>query len=152
MLVAGLDGDAGDLDGHEALRAEALGLLHRAARQFTAADTGRESQVVLDPRTGASLPAGGMPVEQQRLQAFRGAIHRGRQARRTAADDHQVVDVERRGKRSAEALGHLPGLRAAQDGAILEEQDRQRVVMQIGGARAAPARPGFARRRANGTA
>ena len=54
----------------------------------------REAQVVLDPRALAGLAAGGLALDQRRPQPLRGAVDRGRQAGRPAADDHEVVELE----------------------------------------------------------
>ena len=115
-LVSRIDRDAGHFERREKLGAEPLRLHQSAARQLAAADAGRKAEIVLDPRAGARLSARSMPVEQQRPQPFRCAVHRRREARRTGADDHEVVHVEGSRERSAEALGHLPRLRIAQHG------------------------------------
>ena len=68
-----------------------------------------------------------MPIEQQRPQSFRRAVHRRREPGGTGAYDHEVVEIERGRQRSAEALGHLTRLGIAQRGSILEEQRGQLV-------------------------
>ncbi len=110
------------------LGAEPLRLRQGAARQVAAADAGRKPQIVLDARTGARLPARRVPVEQQRPQPFRCAVHRRRQARRTGADDHKVVHIECSRERPAEALGHLAGFRIAQHGDSVFEEQRRKLV------------------------
>ncbi len=79
-------------------------------------------EIVLDPRAAARLPAGRVPIEQQRPQPFRRAVDRRREAGGTGAHNHEVVQIERGRQRSAEALGHLTWLGVAQRGPILEEQ------------------------------
>ena len=87
---------AGHFERHEQLGAETLRLRHGAARQFAAADAGGKPEIVLDLRTAARLSARGVPIEQQRPQSFRCAVHRRRETGRAGADDHQVVEIERR--------------------------------------------------------
>ena len=93
VLVAGVDGHAGHFERHEELRAEPLRLRHGAPRQLAAADAGGKPEIVLDARTAARLPAGRVPIEQQRPQSLRCAVHRRREAGGTGADDHEVVQV-----------------------------------------------------------
>ena len=95
-LVSRVDRHCRDFKRRQKLRAQPLRLRQGAPRQFAAADAGRKSKIVLDPGTGARLPARRVPVEQQGPQPFRCAVHRRRKARRTGADDHQVVHIERR--------------------------------------------------------
>ena len=133
-----------DFERHEKLGAKPLRLRHGAPRQLAAADAGRKPEVVLDPRTGARLPARRVPVEQQRPQPFRRAVHGRREPGRAGADDHQVVQVERGRERSAEALGHLARLRVAQRGAVLEEQ-RRKLAGSIPAASSRPRASGIAR-------
>ena len=125
VLVSRVDGHAGHLERHEQLGAKPLRLRHGAPRQLAAADAGWKPEIVLDPRAAARLPAGRVPIEQQRPQPFRRAVDRRREARRTGADNHEVVEIERGRQRSAEALGHLTWLGVAQRRPILEEQRRQ---------------------------
>ena len=142
-LYPAIDRDAGHFERREKLGAEPLRLRERAARQLAAADAGRKPEVVLDARTGARLPARRVPVEQQRPQPFRCAVHRRRESGRTGADDHEVVDIEGGRERPAEALGHLrgaPGCAAREPS--LEEQRRKLVVANARPHRAARARPG----------
>ena len=113
-LVPGIDRDSGHFERREELRAQPLRLRQGAACQFAAADAGRKAEIVLDPGTGARLPARRVPVEQQRPQPFRCAVHRGREAGRSGADDHEVVDIEGGRERPAEPLGDLTRLRVAQ--------------------------------------
>ena len=120
-LYPAVDRDAGDFERREKLGAEPLRLRERAAREFAAADAGRKSEIIFDARTGARLPARRMPVEQQRSQPFRCAVHRRREAGRTGADDHEIVDIEGGGERLAEALGDL---RAAPDCAAREPSSK----------------------------
>ena len=132
-LVSAVDRDAGHFERHEHLGAEPLCLRDRAPGQLAAADAGREAEIVLDLRAGARLPARRMPIEQQRPQSLGGAVHRGGEPGRSGAHDHEVVEIARRGQRSAEALGHLARLRVAQRGAVLEEQRRQLAGVDAGG-------------------
>ena len=125
MLVARVDSDAGHFEGRQKFGAEPLRLCQGAAREFTAADAGREAEIVLDPRAGAGLAARRMAIDEQRAQTFRRAVHRRREAGRPGADDDQIVDVVGGCQRPAKALGDLPRLRIAEERTILEEQERQ---------------------------
>ena len=148
-LVSPIDRNLRHFERREKLRAQPLRLRHGAACQFAAADAGRKPEIVLDPRTGARLPARGVPVEQQRPQPFRCAVHRRRKAGRTGADDHQVVHIEGGRERSAEALGHLAGLRVAQHGEPSSKNSAGSSSAPRRPHPAARARPGLARRRAS---
>ena len=68
------------------LRAWVIG----AAGQLGAADAGREAEVVLDPARGARLAAEHGALDHQRVEPLRGAVDRGAEAGRPAADDEQV--------------------------------------------------------------
>ena len=141
-LVSRIDRDAGHFERHEKLGTEPLRLRQGAACQFAAADAGRKPEVVLDARARAGLSAGRVPVEQQGPQPFRCAVHRRREAGRTRADDHEVVQLEGGRERSAEALGHLAGLRIAQHRrSVFEEQCRAARRRRRPPHRAARARP-----------
>ena len=83
---------SGDRPRREHLRAETLGLRGRPAGEVGAREPHRETQVVLDPRALARLPARRLALDQHRPQALRCAVHRGGQPGRAAADDHQVVE------------------------------------------------------------
>ncbi len=63
-----------------------------AAGQLAAGDPGREAEVVLDPPRGPRLAAQPGALDDQRLQALRGSVDGGAEARRPAAD-HQQVDL-----------------------------------------------------------
>src|SRR5437899_2908539 len=54
-----------------------------------------ESQVILDPRRCSRLPAERGVLCERRGQALRCAVHRGRESRRSAADDEQVAHLGR---------------------------------------------------------
>ena len=132
-LVAAVDRHAGHFERCEGLGAEPLRLHQRAAGQLAAADAGREPEVVLDPRTAAGLAARGVPIEHQRAKALRCAVHRGREAGGTGADDYQVVHVKGRRQRSTETLGDAARVRIAQHGSVFEKQNRQLVDADTGG-------------------
>ena len=92
----------------ENLDAEALRLLQRAGAQFVAGNAGREAEVVLDPRRRARLSARRIALDQDRAQAFRRSVDRGRESRRPAADDRDVVDSRRRRRLQAEPRRDFP--------------------------------------------
>ena len=64
--VAGFDGDAGDVERHQKLRAETLRLRRRPSRQITATHAGGEPEIVLDLGAAARLSAWCVPIEQER--------------------------------------------------------------------------------------
>ena len=70
--------------------AELARLGDRAAGQLAAADPGREAEVVLDPPRGAGLAAEHGALDDQRVEALRGAVDGGAEAGRAAAEDQQV--------------------------------------------------------------
>ena len=106
-LVSRVDRHSCHFKRHEKLRAKPLRLCHRATRQLTTADTGGKPEVVLNPGAAARLPARRVSVEQQRLEPFRGAVHRGREAGGTGADNHQVVRLLARGNRILLVAAHF---------------------------------------------
>ena len=132
-LVAAVDRHAGHFERREELGAEPLRLREGAARQLAAADAGRKPEIVFDARAGACLSARCVPIEQQRPQSLRRAVHRGRETGGSRADDDEVVDIAGRRQRLAQALGHLAGLRVAQHGSVFEEQDRKLILARAGG-------------------
>ena len=70
--------------------------LQDAARgQVCAAQSGRKTDEVLDPRRAAGLPARSEPVEHQGGNTFRRCVHGGGNARGTGADNRQI-DLLRR--------------------------------------------------------
>ena len=62
----------------------------RAARKLRAADPGREPEVVLDPPRRAGLAAERGALDHERVEPLRGAVDRGSEPGRAAADDEQV--------------------------------------------------------------
>ena len=68
------------------LGSELLRLRDRTASESLTGDPGREAQVVLDLRAGASLATGGVRLEHQDVESFRGAIDRRGQACRSGAN------------------------------------------------------------------
>ena len=79
------------LAGDQDLGAEPAGLAERAAAELVAGDAVREAEVVLDARRGLGLAAGGLALDDERAQALGGAVDRGGEAGRAAADDDRVV-------------------------------------------------------------
>ena len=106
---------------HDDLGAEPQRLLARLGREVVARDAAREAEVVLDARRGAGLAPGRLALDEQRAQALRGAVDRGRETGRAAADDHDVVglvlglDLQADGRRPARTASgaRAPGRRAA---------------------------------------
>ena len=90
-MARGVEADHLVRDRH--LDPEFLRLVVGARHQGHAADAGWESQVVLDPRRGAGLPAKCAAVEHQHGESFRPRIDRGGEACRPSAHDGHVIDV-----------------------------------------------------------
>lgn len=121
-LAPGLYRNSGHFERREKLSAKPLRLRQRAACQFAAADVDGKAEIVLNPRTGACLPAGRVSVEQQSPQSFRCAVHRCGETGRSGADDYQVIDVEGSRERAAKALRYLARLRVTQHrNAVIEK-------------------------------
>ena len=65
-------------------------------------------EIVLDSGARSGLAAGRVRFEDEHIEPFGRAVDRGRQARRTGADDHQVAKVRPiDGVVEAKALGDL---------------------------------------------
>src|SRR6185295_5982333 len=94
-------------------------------------DTIRKAQVILDPRTAASLAAQSIALNQHRFQALGGAVDRRAQASWASAIDRQVVFSPQRRMEPAKLLGDLPHCRALQARAVREDADRQSRVGQM---------------------
>ena len=81
--------------------AELLGLDHGPVGQLRAGDAGREAEVVLDPRRGAGLPAGGDRVERRPSPALPRRRTRRRRARPgPAPTTTRSASRRRRGRRA----------------------------------------------------
>lgn len=79
-------------DGTRDVRAELLRLRKGVGGQRLAGHACRESQVILDAGTGASLAAGRQSIQHDDAQAFRCGIDGGGQAGRACPDDCDVID------------------------------------------------------------
>ena len=96
--------------GRRGARVELPRLGDRAARELGAADPGREAEVVLDPARRPGLAAERGALDDQRVEAFGGAVDRGREPRRAGADDQQVDLLARRElEPDPEGAQHLAG-------------------------------------------
>jgi hypothetical protein len=94
--------------GHTQLCPELQRLGQRPTGKRCARDTGGESQIVLDPGARSGLAPGSEGLHDAHVQAFRGRIHGGGQARRTRANDQQVVHAIVGGRRvEAEAFSDV---------------------------------------------
>jgi len=128
-------GRAADLQRDDVARGEHLGaelrrLPPRAVGELGAGHAVREAQVVLDARALPGLAAGGLALDEHGAQALRRAVHRGAEARRTAADDDEVVEVAHRIGGEPDRRGDLGFGRVAQGGAV--GRDDQRHVLGAG--------------------
>ena len=119
--------------GRDDLGAELFGLAARRRGELGTGNAQRKAQVVLDLRTATRLPAGGGPLDQNRLQPLRCAVHRGGQACGTAADHCEVVHLQLRTGRQAEQGGQLDVRRLDEGFALLGDDDGQSGVVEAGG-------------------
>ena len=109
-MEAVLDSQARDLARRVQAGAEPLRLDRGTRRELFAGDAVREADVVLDARAGTGLSTGGDRVERHGVESFRGSVHRGREAGRTASHDDEVEHVSGRWpERESEMLGELAG-------------------------------------------
>ena len=134
--------DPPDRSRDDDLGAEPPRLLQRTTRQLVPRHTRREAEVVLDPRRGAGLPAGRLPLDHDRAQALRCAVHGGGQARGPGAHDHGVVLGGGGLGRQAEQLGHAAQLRSHHR---LPVDDADRRAIAVGRHGAAPLLRGIRR-------
>ena len=95
-------------------RAELVRLDHRLLGEFAAGEAGGEPEIVLDAHAAAGLSARRRPLENDGVEAFRGAVDRRRQPRRAGADDGQVVDRALERLADARAVRQLAVGRIAQ--------------------------------------
>ncbi len=85
-----------------------------------------EAEVVLDSRTLAGLAAGGGALDENGLESLGRAVHRGRQARRAAADHDEVVEILGRRRRQAQRGRQLGVGGIDERRALLGDDHRQR--------------------------
>ena len=95
------DVEPDDIASGEDLGAELVSLPPRPVGELCARDPVGEPEVVLDPRALARLPAGGLALDQHGAQTLGRRVHRRAEARRPAADDHDVVEVGGRRRRQS---------------------------------------------------
>src|SRR5829696_9975844 len=107
------------------LDAKASRLRHRPSCQIGAAETGREAEVVLDPRAHPGLTAWRLPFDEDGVQTLRGAVDGRGQPSRTAADDYQIVEGAGRLGLQPNLVGDLPDRWRFQTRAVAEYQQRQ---------------------------
>ena len=93
--VAAVDPERTDRARHGDVGAETLRLDQRVLGQLPSRDAGWEAEIVLDPRTGAGLPAGGHGIGGEHVEPFGRGVDRGGEAGRAGADHDEVVDVIR---------------------------------------------------------
>ena len=82
------------------LGAEPSRLVDRAAGEVGAGQAAREAEVVLDPARHPRLAAGRLALDEDGLQALGRAVDRRGQSGGAAADDHEVVVLGRRARRT----------------------------------------------------
>jgi hypothetical protein len=100
------------------LGVEATALTQGALRQVGAGKPARKAEVVLDPRALARLPAWGIAFDQRRAQPFRSSVDGAGQARRSSADDHEVVAAVQWPRGQAQRFGELQARRFREPGPV----------------------------------
>ena len=116
--------EADDLARDENLRAQALGLPKRPARELRARDAARKAQIVLDSRRRLRLASRRLLLDHDRAQALRGSVHRRGEARRPAANDDGIVFLKARRGLKAEPGREFPRLRLDQRRPVGEPKRR----------------------------
>ena len=106
--------------------AEFLGLQNGAVCEVGTGNTGREAEVVLDLRGCAGLSSRRGRVDHDGGQPFRRCVHGRSQSRRTATDDHQVVDPLRERPSDSDEVGQCPS-RGIPQQRLRSEDDHRRV-------------------------
>jgi hypothetical protein len=71
----------------------------------------------------AGLSSGGLPLDGDDIEPFRGGIHRSREARRSRSDDHQVVRLQLGTGAKMHGLRQRSEARIDQACPILEQDD-----------------------------
>ena len=99
--------------------------------KIAAAHAAREAEVILNPRACSRLPACRLPLDQYRAQAFRRAVNRCRQPRRSAPHNRQIVERLRRLRLQPHFLRHLRVRRVHQRRPVIANHDRQLYVLDI---------------------
>src|SRR5690349_11043064 len=74
-------------------RAKTVGLQKNTIGEVAPGNTGRETWIILDLRTGAGLAAGSVTFHDGGIQSFRTGTHRSGKAGRTGADNYQVKSM-----------------------------------------------------------
>ena len=104
----------------------------REPRQRLTANSGRETEVILDPRAGARLPARRSRFDHQHIEPFRRSVYGRCQPRRTGSDDDDIAQmclIDR--LIEAETIGDLPIGRISENGAAPTNQNRQVVSAEL---------------------
>ena len=93
--------------------------------QIPSADAPREPQVVADEGAGGRLASDAAPVDHQRAQPLRRAVHRGGQAGGAGAHDDEIELQSGRADRCSGGHGDLCVGGVRQDRAVGEHHDRE---------------------------
>ena len=88
------------------------------------ADAPREAGDVADARAGACLTSGDVPLDDERLEAFRRRVHGGRETSRTGSDDRDVVHLGAGARLSADRLDEVEIGGADEDAAVVPHGHR----------------------------
>src|SRR5580704_2445275 len=78
-----------------------------APSQVVPTEPGGKSQIILDARTHSCLASRRFALDHHRMQTFRSSVNRGRQARGTAADNREIVEVGLRACAQPNLLGDI---------------------------------------------
>ena len=75
--------------------------------ELSARDAHGEAEIVLDARAAARLAARRRAFDEHGVETLGCAVHRGGKSGGAAADDREVVHLQRRGGRQSEHVGQL---------------------------------------------
>ena len=98
---------------------------HGAPREVAAGQARRKAEVVFNSPAQSRLASWRLSFHHDGLQAFRSAIHRGRQSGRTAAHNRQIVEFESRPGAQAESLSQILRTRFGYTLPVREHNQRQ---------------------------
>ncbi len=113
--------------GSEDFHTESACLGHGAAGEIVAAESGRKTEIVLDPGAEPSLAAGRFAFDHDRAEAFAGAINGGSESSGAAADNSEVIEAGLRVRAQADLFGHGGQGRLGEPRAIGKKNQGQRL-------------------------
>ncbi len=98
-------------------------MFERTCAEIVAGEPGRKSEIILDPRRRAGLPACCLALHEERPQAFRCAVNRGGEAGRPAADHDRIVLRRPRRRLESNRICQIANRRLYEDRPVDEPHD-----------------------------